>query len=87
MSSPSASLSVMIASETSWSIGKDVSTIFPSTFPPSAAFASPGPIEAATSATVTAWSNDRFEPSGNCTETIIFSLTKQKGAGLEAPRL
>src|SRR3954447_7464145 len=57
----------------------DVSTNSPSILPPSAAFARPGPIEAATSATVTGCSYCRTEPSGRRIETIMFSVVPSGG--------
>src|SRR5471032_1562393 len=75
MSRPSASLSVTIASDASRSISVDVSTSSPSSLPPSAAFASPAPTDAATSATVTGWSYCRDDPSGKRIETISFYKT------------
>jgi hypothetical protein len=47
--------------------------------PPSAAFARPGPIDAATSATVTGCSYCRTEPSGRRIETIAFSVVPTGG--------
>src|ERR1700761_4342802 len=79
ISRPSASLSVTMASATSRSIPADVSTNSPSILPPSAAFARPGPIEAATSATVTGCSYCRTEPSGRRIETIAFSVVPTGG--------
>src|SRR5215467_11287527 len=54
-----------------------VSTSLPSTRPATAALASPGPMDAATSATLTGASKARFDPSGNCTEIIYFSQQKK----------
>src|SRR5258706_13388771 len=71
-SRPSGSLSVTMASFASLGIVWLTSTSLPSTFPPSAALARPGPMEAATSPTVTGFSNCRTEPSGRVMATIVF---------------
>src|SRR5688572_23128083 len=69
-STPSGDLSVMIASAASFSMRKPVSTSLPSTLPASAALARPGPMLAATSATVTGAGNWRVAPSGSVMVTI-----------------
>src|SRR5882672_4105796 len=71
-SRPSGSLSVTMASFASLGILWLTSTSLPSTFPPSAALARPGPMEAATSPTVTGFSNCRTDPSGSVMATIVF---------------
>ncbi len=82
-STPSGSLAVTMATGASWSIVWLVSTTLPSTLPASAALASPGPIEAATSATVTGPGNWRCEPSGSVTWIMVLDgsvrPTKKRG--------
>src|SRR5690606_31938672 len=59
------------------------STRRPSTLPATVALARPGPIEAATSATETGWSNWRLEPSGSVMLIIAGTLraTKRRHEG------
>jgi len=84
-STPSASLSVMMASAASCSIRCEVSTSWPSTLPASAARAKPAPMLSATSATVTGCAKLRCEPSGKVI-TGIFSLPKNTKCGDAARR-
>ena len=71
------SLLVMIATSESPSIIKDVSTSCPSTSPAIAAFASPEPIDEATSATVRDCSYDLTVPSGSVTLGISHEKNKK----------
>src|SRR5262245_26625513 len=64
MSSPSGLFGVTMLTSASFSTRQLVSTSLPSTLPASAARASPAPIAAAISATVTGPGNDFDEPSG-----------------------
>jgi hypothetical protein len=66
-----------MASDESPSIRCDVSTIFPSTFPANAAFARPGPIEAATSATDGGAANSLTLPSGKVILGMAYSRNKK----------
>src|SRR5690606_7863297 len=63
-STPSGSFGVRICSVASRSMRSEASTWRPSTLPATVALARPGPIERATSMTVTGWSNSRLLPSG-----------------------
>ena len=56
---------------------KEVSTSWPSTSPAIAAFASPDPIDEATSATVRDCSNDLTVPSGSVTLGITHEKIKK----------
>ena len=83
-SRPSASRSVTIARWTSPAMQWLVSTKRPSTFPASAAFARPAPIDAATSATVTGASKLRMDPSGSVMFGMIESTQDKKKCGQAA---
>src|SRR3989338_5046609 len=85
ISTPSASLSVMIAKAASCSIKCEVSTTLPPPLPASAARARPAPMLSATSATVTSCAKLRCEPSGNVMTGILNSSenTKCGNAALE----
>src|SRR5690606_38863890 len=65
ISTPSGSFDVTMLSDASWSMRSQASTSRPSTLPAIVAFASPGPIDAATSCTLGALSNDLVLPSGS----------------------
>src|SRR5512139_810670 len=73
-SRPSGSLPVTMASEASRSIAYDVSTSCPSTLPASAALARPGPMSAATCATITGPAYVRWLPSGRVMTGMVGSL-------------
>ena len=64
ISTPSASLGVMMRRAASWSIRSLASTRRPSTWPATVALASPAPIDWATCRTETGASNWRWLPSG-----------------------
>ena len=72
------SLSVTIANDASASMRCEVSTNSPSTRPAIAAFAKPAPMLAATSATVTAASNERWLPSGKVITGMTIGLDEEK---------
>ena len=78
-SRPSLSRSVMIARSASVDIRVEESTSSPSTRPAKAAFASPGPIDSATSMTVTGFSYSRVLPSGR----VIFGILLPQSRGEE----
>src|SRR6185312_11707850 len=71
-SRPSGSLSVTMATFASRSMTRARSTSLPATLAPSAALASPGPMDAATSPTVTGFSNCRTDPSGSVMWTMMY---------------
>ena len=79
ISSPSASLGVMMRSEASWSMRSLASTSLPSTAPATVALARPAPMDWATSMTVTGFSNSRRLPSGSVI-VIIYEYRKRKKA-------
>ena len=76
MSTPSASLGVMICRRALWLMLSLASTSRPSTLPATVTLAKPGPMEAATSATVTGPGYSRWEPSGSV--IWIMGVVKSK---------
>src|SRR5258706_5918153 len=78
-SRPSGSLAVTIATLASEPTAWLMSTSLPSTLPPSAALARPGPIEAAISPTVTGLSYFRTDPSGRVMLTMSAPKRKKRG--------
>src|SRR5260370_21166031 len=67
----------------SWSRTQDRSFSLPSTRIASAALARPGPIEAAMSAPLSGFSNDRTDPSGK--ETLIMVATTHEDSERSSP--